>query len=318
MKSARFISATVIVFIVATFFLLPQESFSGITADRALASVNDDVILLSDYAFFAKSLGLPDKGDIVEEGLLKRLIEQHLILQEAKRRQVQVSDVEVEAMVENIRTTQRNSPTREAFESELAREGLDMGTYRNILKETIMMQKLIESEVDSRITISDEEVDNFYQTNQRDFLKNPEQADIELLFFGLSDDASVTEVTDLIRKILKITSQLDDGETFGTLVAQYRKQTSGSAGKKGIFKRGELIGPLDMKVFTMEAGEISEPVWVKEGVYIVKLLGRSSETFKSLDEAREEIHTRLYKERKQILFSEWVNTLWEKATISIR
>lgn len=302
---------------VVTIFLMLPESSYGITTDRVLATVNNEVIFLSDYLFFARSLGAPENGTVVKEGLLKKLMEEKLILQEAKRRELKITDVEVETMIEDIRM-KKSSLTREAFERELAYGGLDMDAYKKILKENITMQKLVEAEVDSKVIISDREVENFYHFNQRDFLKSPDQVDVELLFLGLSDDATVTEVTDLIRKVLKITSQLNDGDRFETMVLQYnQKQTKSDGGKIGTFKKGELIAPLDKRIFSMEVGEISEPIWVKEGVYIVKLVGRSNETFKPLDEVKEEIYGHLYKERKTQLFNEWMKTLWERASIRL-
>jgi len=300
-----------------TIFLMLTKASYGITTDRVLATVNNEAIFLSDYLFFAKSLGAPENDIVVREKLLKRLMEEKLILQEATKRELKVSDVEVETMIEDIRT-KKSALSREGFEKELANEGIDMGTYRKVLKENIMMQKLIETEVDSKIMISDKEVETFYHFNQRDFLKSPDQVDVGLLFLRLSDDATVTEVTDLIRKVLKITSQLNNGVKFETLILQYnQKQTKSDGGRIGTFKKGELIAPLDQKIFSMKVGELSEPIWVKEGVYIVKLVGRSNETFKSLDEVKEEIYGHLYKERKNKLFNEWVKTLWEKASTRI-
>ena len=301
--------------VVTISLILPKSSY-GITTDRVLATVDDEIIILSDYLFFVRSLGVPENGSVVEEKLLKRLMEEKLILHEAKRRELKVSDTEVDTMIEDIR--KQSALSREDFERKLAYEGLDMGSYKKILKDTIMMQKLIETEVDSKIMISDKEVETFYHFNQRDFLKSPDQVDVGLLFLRLSDDATVTEVTDLIRKVLKITSQLNNGVKFETLILQYnQKQTKSDGGRIGTFKKGELIAPLDQKIFSMKVGELSEPIWVKEGVYIVKLVGRSNETFKSLDEVKEEIYGHLYKERKNKLFNEWVKTLWEKASTRI-
>ena len=86
----------------------------------------------------------------------------------------------------------------------------------------------------------------------------------------------------------------------------------------GKFTRGILIPPLDNKAFSMKNGEISEPIKVNEGVYILQLINKTNESFKSIEEVKEEIRSYLYEQEKEKLFNTWMNELWKKASVIIK
>lgn len=68
----------------------------------------------------------------------------------------------------------------------------------------------------------------------------------------------------------------------------------------------------------MKVGEISDPVWVSEGVYILQLTGRSAESFKKIEEVKPGIRDYLYKQKREKLYNEWIKTLWERSTVTIK
>jgi len=141
---------------------------------------------------------------------------------------------------------------------------------------------------------------------------------VKAIFLRLGEGATATEITDLKRKALRITSRLRDGDNFGALVNRYSDEPlKGKGGKLGEFKKGTLIPELDKRVFSMKVGEMSDPIWVREGVYILKLEDRAEDGFKPLGEVRQEIHKRLSSQHKERIFSEWLKVLWEKSSVTM-
>ncbi len=67
----------------------------------------------------------------------------------------------------------------------------------------------------------------------------------------------------------------------------------------------------------MKEGEISDPVWVGEGVYILQITSKSGETFKTFDEVKEEIYDTLYRQKRDKAYNEWIKALWEKSSVTI-
>ncbi len=287
----------------------------GFTVDRVLATVGGDPVTFSDYRIFVKAAGVSETGT-VDEGLLKKLIEERVILMEARRRGFELSDAEADMLIENAKTD--NAISHEAFERELAREGINHERYRRFVRDHLTAAKLVEMEVDSKVVVTDKEVDDFYQANRKDYLDLPARADLRAIFLRLDEGASVTEITDLKRKAMQIVRKIRDGESFEALSDRYNEENlKRKNGKLGEFERGALIPALDRKVFLMGEGEVSDPIWVKEGVYIIKVVRRTEERYRTLEEARKEIQRLLYARMKEKIMNEWMRTLWERTSVTV-
>lgn len=287
----------------------------GLTVDSVIATVNNEIITLSDYQRFVASLGNTENKEVVEEVLLKRLIEEKVILHEALRRGIESSVTEVDKAIEEIK--KQNALSQDDFEKMLAEEGKNINSYRKLIKDRIILSKLVREGVDSKVVVTDKEIEDFYNANKKDYLI-PEKVEVKAIFLGLNKDATITEITDLKRKVLRIVARLKEGDSFESLVNRYSDEPLKSRGMLGEFERGALIPPLDNKAFSMRKGEISEPIWVSEGVYILKLKDKRGESYKTIKDVKKEIYEKLYVKKGEKLFNEWMKTLWEKASISIK
>lgn len=304
------------VFLLIVIILFATSGFAGGTFDRVLATVDDEVITLSNYHLFVRGLGLPERPGIVDEEVLKKMMEDKVILHEAKRRGIEVSDAEIDKMIEEFKKDRAVS--QEELEKELKNDDLDMGAYRRLLKDRLTAVRLIETEVDSKVFVTDKEVEDFYRGNERDYLSGPEKAVLQAIFLKMGEDATVTEITDLKRKALKISAQLEQGESFEALVNQYDDDhLKAQGGRWGEFEKGTFIPLLDEKVFSMKIGEISGPLWLRDGVYILKLEDKTGGTIKPVKEVAAEINGHLRKQKREKLFNEWMKTLWEKASVKV-
>lgn len=314
-KSICHITSLTIVLITATLLMTADHS-QGFTGDRILATVDDEVITLSDYQLFARVNGITADKDAVDEELLRKLMDEKVILHEAKRRGIEIRDAEAKTMIEEFRKT--NAVSEEDFEKELAGDGMSRASYEKFLKDKMLGLKLVGMDVDSKVHVTDKDVEEFYHTNRRHYLSDSGRAEVKAIFLRLSDNATVTEITDLKRKALKIAAQLKEGDSFEMLLHQYGDEyQKDKEGKLGEFEKGTLIQALDRKVFSLKAGEISEPIWVREGVYIVKLMGRTEEKIKPLEDVREEIFRHLQRQQKEKFYNEWMKTLWERSSTRI-
>lgn len=290
----------------------------GLTVDRVIATVNNEAITFSDYQRFVKGMNVKEDSDKVDEELLKGLIEVKVILQEAIRKGIEVSDVEINGVIEEFKK-QNNLLSEEDLEKLLAKEGISIPDFRMLIKEKVMGLKLINMEVDPKIVITDKEVEDFYNAHKKDYLNSPEKVESKAIFLRLRKNASATEITDLKRAALKITALLKSGDSFERLVEEYADEPLRSQkGRLGEFIRGTLIPPLENKAFSMKNGEISEPIWVKEGVYILQLINKTGKSFGPLEEVKEEIYKNFYNQKREKLFIEWKGALWEKASITIK
>ena len=305
--------ALTLVFIV----LLSLPGFSqGTTVDRILATIDDQVITLADYKIFIKGLSDRQADDSIDEKLLRQLIEEKMIALEAKRRGLEARDEEVEKTIEEFKS--HNSVSQDDFETLLKEDGMDFEKFRTIVKERILISQILSSDVDGKVLITDQELEDFYQRNKREFLDSAEQVEIKAIFLLLREGASLTEITDMKKRALRIVALLRDGENFERLVDEYSDEPLKSdQGLLGKFTRGALIAPLDRKAFSMKGGEISDPVWVGDGVFILQLTNRTEESYKLLEEVKGKIHDILFRQKREKVFNDWIKALGERSSVRI-
>ena len=301
--------------ILTTSMLTPEVSYGRIV-ERVLATVGDEAITLADYQKFVRIAGDTDTNTIVEQDMLKKMIEEKIILREAKRKGIEVSDAEIDKTIEGAKQQYSLSP--DDLEKMLQEEGTTLAAYRTTTRESIMIARLIDNDVEAKVFVGDQEIDEYYRANQREFVSCPETVEVKAIFFSLREDASVTELTDLKLKSLRVAALLQKGENFDGLLYEYSDEPlKSNEGILGQFTKGALVPPLDSVAFALREGETSSPVWVSEGAYIFQLVRRSSEQYKTLVEVKEEIRHRLHTQKREKIFNEWLKTLWEKSFVTI-
>ncbi|MFZ5907238.1 MAG: SurA N-terminal domain-containing protein [Nitrospirota bacterium] len=300
-------------------FLLFGDFFSSASAlivDRVLATVNGEIITYADYVRFTGNRLNMEGQDWVDEQMLRNLIEDRMMLFEAKKRGIGTSEAEVDKALEEFKKDQNLS--HDDFEEGLRQEGLTLQMYRNNIQENITIAKLVHEEVDSKIFVTDKEAEDYFASHGRDFLTTFETREVKAIFLRLREGAPVTEITDLKRRTLEIVSRLKDGEDFDLLVEEYADEPLKSlGGRLGTFRRGTLVPALDEKAFAMGKGQTSGPIWVAEGVYILRVVNATDEQFKTFHEVRGEVRKILFRQKKEKLYKEWLKTLWDKTPVTI-
>lgn len=288
----------------------------AMTVDRILATIDDQVVTFGDYRLFTREFIESAPGDAVDERLLRQLIEEKLMAFEAKRRGLETSDAEVEKTIEEFAS--QNNLSRDGLESALKEDGLDLEKFRGIVKERILISHILSSDVDAKVLITDKEIDEYYLAHRGEFLDEPEYAELKAIFLLLREGSSLTEITDMKRRALKIAGLLKGGANFEGLAEEYSDEPLRShKGMLGRFTRGTLIVPLDQKAFSMSPGDISDPIWVGDGVFILQLVSRTDATYRQPAEVKALIYDVLFKMRREQVLNDWIKGLWEKSSVRI-
>jgi peptidyl-prolyl cis-trans isomerase SurA len=296
--------------------LLANYSFSK-TVDSILATVNEEIITLSDYKDYVSRRDPGRSLEEVDETFLKALIEEKIILQEALGKNIDVAEAEVDDSIENIQ--KENNLNSEEFKKLLDDEGVSLSEYRQRLRENIVTLKIVDQEVNAKVIIPDQVIADYYQRNLKLFIENPEKKRVKAIFLSVDDSPSVTEVTDLKIKSLKIYEQIKGGEPFDKMVGIYSDEPLKSRnGLLGEFERGGLISSLEQRIEALDEGRISEPVWTMEGVYILKVDKIFQGEHVSFEEVKDSIYNKLLNEKREEKFNDWMKSLWEKSSIDIK
>jgi len=294
--------------------------------DRIVARVNDEVITLSQLyeeglPFFERlresfrGEELAAQVSRAERELLEQLILRRLQLQYAGRIGMTASDSDVNAAVKDVLT--RNNLVEETLVAMLAREGLTLQDYKGRVREQIILNRLMNQAVRSRISVDASEVEAYYQGQREQFMQ-PAEARVRHIFFRLDPGADGSQVVATYQRATRVLQEVRNGGGFETLARRYSEDvTAGQGGDLGVIKRGQTHAAFEEAVFSLNDGQISEVIRTPTGLHIVKVEAASHGVLRPLAEIRAEVERRLLQEKIDKRFQEWTTELRHKAFIEV-
>lgn len=306
-----------IIFLGILYLMMFTVNTEATTVDRVLAIVNNEVVTLSDYKRFISKAGSSASPEIVDESLLKKIIDDKIILIEAKKNGIIATESEISQIIKEF--LKNNNLSDEEFKKRLAEEGMTITEYEVLLKENLISLKFIDRELNSKIIVTDKEIDDYYKKNISLFIDKPDRMLVKAIFIKFNDPPTLTGITDLKIKSLKIMSEIKKGEPFEKMIGLYADEPLKSHdGILGEFENGTLIPELDVTISSLNEGEVSKPVWTKEGVYILKMAMKIKGNYTPLTQVKDNIYTTLYQQKREEKFNEWLKSLWEKSSVTIK
>jgi parvulin-like peptidyl-prolyl isomerase len=295
--------------ILLAFLILLASSTRASALDQVVAVVNDEIITQKDLNDFLNFMSVQlrtqyseketsERIDDMKEDLINRLIEDRLILQEAKKMNVQVDPHRIRAKMDDIR---KHYPSDREFREALNTQGLTPADVEKKISEQLAMMMLVERKIRSAIVVNPSEVTEFYQNNHEK-LTLPEQR----VFTAL--------VTDDERTCQKVYVLLKDGIPL----EEAAQKMSQEANKLTLSKNGELRPEVEEILFSLSIGEVTKPLKSNNRFYIFRLDTISPSRLPSLSEAHNKIYDYLFEKKMQEKLSNWLADLKKKAFIKIR
>ncbi len=301
--------------------LLLLQPAHGRVIDRIVAVVNDDIITLSELrmatsAFLAELEGGKMEGDgAVERKVLEMLIEERLILQAAERMGISVTERDVDRAIEEIK--ERSGMDDETFMRLLARNRMDYEDYRMRIRKEIIQVRLIERVINPRIIVTDEEVEVYYRRHKEEFT-NPVEVRLRLIFLPFPEGTSWLEKERVRSLAGEIEGRLRAGEDFARLAREFsRGPNREGGGDIGYVKEGEMAPDLERVAFGLEPGQVSGPIELERGIYILQVMDRRG-GIRPFEEVKGEIKKALFQRKGERMFREWIEDLKERSYIEVR
>ena len=248
--------------------------------DRIVAVVNDGVIMdseldarVNDIAaqFRADNRPLPPL-DVMREQVLDRMILERVQLQMAERGGIRVDDTALNQALEGI--ARQNNMTLPQFSERLRGEGYDWSQFREQIRNEMVISRLQQRSVASRIRVTDREVERFLQseTGKRMF-----QADFHLghILVKVPGGATPEQVRAAKQKADDLVGRLRGGADFAeTAVAESDGPEALEGGDLGWREAAQWPSLFADAAIDMQKGDISEPLRSGAGFHILKMIDR--------------------------------------------
>ena len=305
---------------VAAVIGLCTVSDGAILLDKIVAVVNSEVITWSELykamEFEAspqvKALNERERHKIFEQNeklFLENLIDMKLLLQEARKNGINASDDEVNKTMQSIR--EKYGMTEAAMNDAISKEGFTNAEYKKKLADQIIINRLIDSEVRSRIVVTDDELTAYVAKNPA-LASTEEGYRISLIVVKKTDDPKQAE-----EKARVIYEKIKAGENFAEAAKKYSEDASAKAGGDlGFVSRGVLSKEFLDVLSKLKPGSVSEPFRTGTGMNIVKL--ESEKVYKSQDDLKAAMRDKLYAEKFEREYKSWVKGLRQKAYVEIK
>lgn len=255
-----------------------QPAAKIVPLDRVLVVVNDEAITQWDlndarrvFLEQLKASGItPPPADVLDKQVLERLIIQKALLQYAKENGIRVDDTTVERTI--LRIAQQNKLTPEEFRSVLAREGIAYDTYRDDIRHQVIIQRVREREVDSKILVTDGEVANYLATAAARAGGNREYR-VSHIYIPIPEQATPQAVEASRERGEQALAEIKAGKAFGEVAATFSASPDASSGGDLGWRGPARLPTAFVDVIgSMKPGEVSKLLKSPSGFHIVKLV----------------------------------------------
>jgi len=255
----------------------PVSTARIVPLERVVAVVNDEALTQYDLDEQKRVVIQQMKGqkvpvppaDVLDKQLLERLIVDRALMQYAKETGVRIDDVQVERTIARI--AQDNKLSAEQFRIAVEREGISFARYREDMRNEITVQRLRDREVDSKVVVTDAEVDNFLATLAAQTGGETEYRLSHVLVL-VPEQASADQIDAKRRRAEEALKQIQTGVDFGQVAAGFSDAPDAlKGGDLGWRAPARLPTVFSEPVRGMKPGEVSGVLRSSTGFHVVKL-----------------------------------------------
>jgi len=242
--------------------------------DQVVAIVDDDIVMASELreriaavneSIATRGIQAPPEDQLIRE-TLDRLIFENIQLQKGQRVGVRISDAQLNSAMQRIAA--QNRMTLDQFRQALEQQGQSYGAMREQVRREMIIQRVQGGNVNQRIQITDQEVDNFLATEEGQKMAQPEYHIVHALL-AIPPDASAAEVASAEAHVEKLAKRIRNGESFEGVVSSSTGQYAFSGGDLGWRKLDDLPSLFSDVAPGLAAGQTADPIRSDSGYHLI-------------------------------------------------
>ena len=336
---------------------------AGQVVEEIVTRVNSQIITLSEYQRSKDQLRDdvkqqdPANADKLyaerEKDILRDLIDQQLLLAKGKDLDI-TGDTDLIKQLDQMRKDMKLD-SMEELEKAATSQGISYEDFKQNMRNRIVTQKVIGEEVGQHLSISKEEIQQFYNEHKNE-MEQPESIKLSEILVapkktpgdksaaatpaqgGAADSSAgggenakdkdqeaakqAEEAAALAAAEVKandLLKQIRAGASFEDVAKKGSDgPTAAQGGDLGVFKRGTLAKELEDKTFAMKAGEVTDVIRTKQGYVILKVVGHQMAGIPTLKEVEPRVQDALYMQKLQPALRAYLTKLREQAYINYK
>lgn len=263
---------------------ITQTAMAAVTElDHVVAVVNDDVILNSELEQRVSTVKQQFNGqdsappaNVLRNQVLQQLVLEKIELQMAKTQGIRVSDAQLNEAIASI--AQRNNLSVEQFRQNIINEGSSWADARQQIRNQIIIGQVQRANVNRRITITDQEVKNYLNSQQG---ANQVRYQLRNILIALPANPTREQREAAQEKARKLVQQVRNGADFSELaIANSDASNALKGGELGWRQSNELPESIAEAIANLKPGEVSQPVSSNSGFNIMYVEDREGDVQK--------------------------------------
>ena len=334
---SRWTAACAVPALAVVLLLLAGACSSGQAGPDVLAKVNGRKIVRSevDKYYRNQTEGSPqspseEQAQSLRLSILHDLIENEILMQRAEKLGLMATDEEVETKLNAVKAPY----TKEEFDQRLKERKITLDDFRRDIRRSITVEKVLNKEVSSKVTIGDADIAAYYNKHKAEFnLIEPQYHLAQILVtsqpnpqvHNLKNDKAQNEA-EARKKVQMIMHRLESGEDFASVAANYSEQpeTSANGGDLGFVPESSLKSDRQAAeaISKLKAGQYSSPLPGGDprklaGFRIIRLISRETAGQRELSDptVKQAIQTQLRERREQLLRTAYYESLRNDAKV---
>lgn len=255
---------------------LGMAQTGAVSLDRVVAIVDKDVVLESELNARKRSIlerlrgqyqQLPPE-DVLNRQILDQLIIERIELAMAERYEITIDEAEIDQAINRV--LQKNQITLAQLEADLKSQGLDIPGLRKQLRNELAISNLQQGIVNSRIKITDQDINNFLASSDGKYATSPDYH-IGHILIAVSSSADNDAIADAEKRANEVYEKLLKGSDFAQMAISYSNdQAALQGGDIGWRKLAQLPELFGNQILNLAVGQVSKPFRSGAGFHILK------------------------------------------------
>ena len=232
---------------------------------------------------------------------LNEIIRNTLIAQEIAKENI---SIEQNVLESNLRKA-REGYLEGAFEKTLDLEGISIADWEKSIEKKLLINELIHQQVNSKVSLSDKELRDYYDKNHNEFHKKEQ---VKALHIMVESEEEIREIQKELRSKQK---------TFPALAMEYSLGPEGAqGGDLGYFEAGQMPEEFD-DVFKLKINKVSDIIKTPYGFHLLKVVDKIEERKMDFVESKSRVEKILLQHLQDQAFQKWFLKLKQNAEIEI-
>jgi len=302
-------------FFLIIFFLSFAMPSHGEVVDRIIAIVNDDIITLKEvesYVHVEKKNQFTSIDEYLRNLQLKEkldfFINALLIKQQAKKLKIDVSDKEVELIIENIK--KQNLITEIELKEQLKKDNITYDNFAEGIKLNVLRNRVLTRVISPEVKVTDAMLKEYYDKHKDEY-RDMEYHLKQIFISGQKNDGN--------QRAANAYKLLDQGKTFEDVAMEFSDDPSGKQGGDiGFVKADELLPALNESVKLLVPNTYTNVVQTPYGFHILKLIEIKKTDLAPFEALKDKIHEQIVLQESEKRYNEYMKKLRQSSYIEVK